>query len=79
MAIIIYHSERGEKSILVMYKENAFQFGTPVYIPRSAWSNGKQGDTMEIPAMELVPLVGENGEERTAKDGSVLLQFGGVK
>lgn len=80
MAQITYHSERGEKSALVMYKENPFQFGgQPVYIPRSAWNGAKQGDTMDVPAMHLVPMTDEEGNARTSKDGAVLMQFGGTK
>ena len=80
MALITFHSERSDKSSLVMYKGSEFEFsGTPVYIPKMSWPNAKQGDVKEIPAMNLVPLTDKDGEERTAKNGSVLLQFGGVK
>ena len=81
MAQITYHSERGEKSALVMYKETAFQFaGVPVYIPRSSWSNAKAGDIQEIPAMTLVDIVDtDTGEVRVTKTGEPLKMFAGVK
>ena len=75
MATAKFHSLRGEKSALIMVKVNQFVFGgSPVYIPKEALpAKIKEGETFEIPdGFTLVPMVGEDGEERTAKDGSVL-------
>jgi hypothetical protein len=75
MAIAKFHSLRGEKSALILVKQNAFVFSaTPVYIPREALPEGIQsGDSFVIPdGFTLVDMVNEDGEVRTANDGQAL-------
>jgi hypothetical protein len=75
MALATYHSDRGEKSALIMLKANKFQFGsTPVYIPRVAVEGLKPGEEFEIPdGYRIVDLLDvETGEVRTTKTGESL-------
>lgn len=79
MAHAKFHSNRGEKSALILVKANAFVFGsTPVYIPRKAVPAGiNEGDSFEIPdGFKLAPMVdSDTGEVRTAKNGEELKQL----
>ena len=76
MAKAIFHSLRGEKSALLLIKENIFEFGagTPVYVPRAAVSGLIEGAVIEIPSgYTIVDMVDtDTGEVRVAKDGSPL-------
>lgn len=79
MAKATFHSNRGEKSSLILVKPNAFVFSAePAYVPREAIPAGvKEGDTFEIPdGFKLVDIVDhETGEVRTTKDGMPLKQL----
>jgi hypothetical protein len=75
MALATYHSDRGEKSALIMLKANKFQFSpTPVYIPRKAVEGLELGAEFNIPdGYKVVDIIdSETGEIRTAKNGSPL-------
>ena len=75
MATAIFHSLRGEKSALLLIKENPFVFSaTPVYVPRTAVKDFNPGDTIEVPGgYTIVDMVDtESGEVRTSSDGSAL-------
>ena len=74
MAIATFHSERGEKSALILVKANAFVFSaTPVYIPRAAVEGMKKGDIIEIPdGYSLVDMLDEDGNARTTESGEHL-------
>ena len=75
MALAKLHSFRGEKSALILVKENPFVFSaTPVYVPKSAVVDKQPDDEFEIPdGFKLVDMVDtETGEVRVAKDGSPL-------
>ena len=75
MSQATYHSDRGEKSALLLIKANKFEFGfKPAYVPRDAVSEHEVGDTFSIPGgYKLVPFVdGETGEVRTTKNGEPL-------
>ena len=75
MAKAKFHSNRGEKSALILVKENAFVFSaTPVYVPRSAVEGLKEGEEFDLPdGYKIVDMVDtETGEIRTASDGSPL-------
>jgi hypothetical protein len=78
MAHATFHSNRGEKSALILVKANAFVFApSPCYVPRAAVAGMKEGDTFEIPdGYKLVDIVDSaTGAIRTAKDGSHLKQL----
>jgi pyruvate kinase len=79
MAIATFHSNRGEKSALILVKANAFVFSaTPVYVPRTALAEDiKKGDTFTLPdGYTLVDIVDiETGEVRTTKTGVALKQL----
>ena len=86
MAIAKFHSPRGEKSALILVKANQFIFGwTPVYVPRAPFEDSEgnilekysqEDHTFQIPdGFKLVPIVDENGEVRTTKDGVELKQL----
>ncbi len=70
-----YHSNRGEKSALLLIDLDPFTFGlTPVYVPRTAVANHEVGDEFEMPDhYGLTPLTGEDGEPRTTKTGETLM------
>jgi len=76
MAIAKFHSNRGEKSALILVKANQFTFGTdPVYIPREALPEGiAEGEEFEIPnGYKLVDFPDfKTGEPRTTEDGQHL-------
>lgn len=75
MAKAIFHSLRGEKSALLLLKENAFVYeATPVYVPASAVTDYSVGDVIDVPGgYTIVDMVdSDSGEVRTAKDGSPL-------
>jgi len=75
MATAVFHSLRGEKSALLLIKENPFVFSaTPVYVPKAAVSAFKPGDTIDVPnGYTIVDMIDtESGEVRTAADGSPL-------
>lgn len=74
MALAKYHSERGEKSALLLVKANKFQFvPSCAYVPREAVADHEVGDEFYIPdGYSLAPMVGEDGEVRTTKDGEPL-------
>ena len=71
MALATFHSNRGEKSALILVKANAFVFSaTPVYVPRTALAEDiKEGDTFTIPdGYTLVNMIDvETGDPRTTK------------
>jgi hypothetical protein len=77
MAIATFHSLRGEKSALLLVKKNKFEFSaTPVYVPASAVEGLSEGDTLELPdGFSVVPMVSEDGVERTTKTGEVLMML----
>ena len=74
MAQAIFHSLRGEKSALLLVKANPFVFSSsPVYVPKDAVAGLSQGDTIEIPdGYTLVPMLNQDGTERTTNDGTPL-------
>jgi|AntRauTorckE6833_2_1112554.scaffolds.fasta_scaffold31873_2 hypothetical protein len=75
MAIAKFHSNRGEKSALILVRPNEFVFSAePVYVPRTALRDDiKEGDDIDIPdGFKLVTMVGEDGENLTTKDGAEL-------
>ena len=76
MAIAKFHSNRGEKSALILVRANKFTFGTaPVYIPRAALPEGiAEGEEFDIPdGYELVDFPDfETGEPRKTEDGQNL-------
>lgn len=88
MAKATFHSLRGEKSVLIGIKPNEFQIGnTFAYVSRAGVLKaiGKTQEEAESLTWEdqivfdipdgytLVPITDENGDEKTAKDGSTLL------
>ena len=77
MAIAKYHSDRGEKSALILVKANQFVFGwSPVYVPRAAVQGMSEGQEFFIPdGYKLVPILGEDGTPRVTKDGELLHQL----
>lgn len=77
MAIATFHSLRGEKSALLLVKKNKYEFSaTPVYVPATAVEGLNEGDTLELPdGFNIVPMVGEDGVERTTKTGEVLMML----
>tara|TARA_R110000822_G_scaffold1079_2_gene4918 strand:- start:422 stop:664 length:243 start_codon:yes stop_codon:yes gene_type:complete len=77
MATATFHSNKGEKSALILVKKNPFVFETtPVYVPRQACADYNEGDTFEIPdGYTLVDMVGEDGVAYTTKDGSAILKM----
>ena len=79
MAIATFHSNRGEKSALILVRPNKFVFSAvPVYVPRAAMPvDIKQGDEIEIPdGYKLVDIIDvETGEVRTTQDGTPLKQL----
>lgn len=62
------------KSSLILVKANKFVMSwTPVYVPADACAGMAEDQEFNIPdGYTLVPLVSEDGEPRTAKDGSIL-------
>lgn len=74
MAFAKYHSDRGEKSALLLVKANKFVFAaTPVYVPREAVAGLKVGDSLEIPdGFKLIDMVDQDGVVRTTEDGQPL-------
>lgn len=78
MAKAKFHSNRGEKSALILVRENAFVFSaTPVYVPRASVEGMVEGQEFDIPdGFRCVDIIDvETGEVRTAKDGSPLKQL----
>lgn len=77
MAKAVFHSNRGEKSALILLKANEFVFSsTPVYVPRTAVAGLSEGDIIDIPdGYKLADIIGEDGEIRTTKDGVPLKQL----
>lgn len=75
-----FHSNRGEKSALILVKASAFVFSsTPVYVPRTACvlKDGTpmpEGHEFQLEAGYIIVdmIDTETGEVRTAKDGSPL-------
>lgn len=74
MATATFHSFRGEKSALILVRQNIFEFqGTPVYVPKEACVGMVEGQTFEIPeGFKIVTMVDENGEARKATNGDEL-------
>ena len=74
MALATFHSNRGEKSSLILIKANALVFNaTPVYVPRAATEGLKEGESFEIPdGFRIVDMVDENGESRKTESGEPL-------
>jgi len=75
MATAIFHSNRGDKSALILVKANAFVFqATPVYVPRTAIPAGtEEGASIDVPdGYTLVDMLDEDGTPRTTEDGKVL-------
>jgi len=75
MATAIFHSNRGDKSALILVKANAFVFqATPVYVPRTAIPPARnKGGTIEVPdGYTLVDMLNEDGTPRTTEDGITL-------
>lgn len=75
MAQATFHSLRGEKSALIMLKENAFVYNaTPVYVPKAAVEGKQPGDIIEVPdGYKLVDMIDiETGDVRVAKDNTPL-------
>lgn len=65
----IYHSDRGEKSALLLVRV-PFVFGqTPVYVPRVDVAGMEFGDEIELPSnLVIVDMVDhETGEVRTVE------------
>lgn len=77
MRILEFHSLRGEKSALMLIKDSFAFSSTPVYIPRTAVTDMKAGDTIPFPkGYKTAPIVDvETGEVRTAENGNALLQL----
>jgi hypothetical protein len=72
MALATYHSDRGEKSALIMVKANKFEFSPrPAYVSRKGVEGLEVGDSFQIPdGYKFVDIVdSETGEIRTTKDG----------
>jgi len=83
MATATFHSLRGEKSALILVKNNPLEFSSsPAYVPRSGvqFYSGKpakdmeQGEQFTIDdGFKLVDMVDpESGEVRTTKEGEPL-------
>ena len=80
MAKATFHSFRGEKSALILLKENAFVFSaTPVYVPKGAviallGETPEVGAELDVPdGYKLVDMVDpESGEVRTSESGATL-------
>lgn len=86
MAIARFHSFRGEKSALILVKENPFVFNsTAVYVPKEGipadvWEmkddepTAIEGNSFEIPeGFKVVDFVDpETGEVRKANNGETL-------
>lgn len=75
MATAIFHSNRGEKSALILVKANAFVFqATPCYVPREAIPAGtEEGASISIPdGYSFVDMLDEDGTVRTTNDGVAL-------
>ena len=77
MAIARFHSDRGEKSSLILVKANQFVFGwNCAYVPRAAVAGMEQGQEFHIPdGYKLVPILSEDGTPRVTKDGEPLHQL----
>ena len=70
-----YHSDRGDKSALLLVQSNKFSYEkTPVYVPRTAVEGLEYGEQVEIPDnCQIVEWVDfETGEVRTTEDGQSL-------
>lgn len=74
MALAKFHSNRGEKSALILVKANQFVFNwSPVYVPRAAVEGMTEGQEFQIPdGFRLVPITDEDGVIRTTKTGEQL-------
>ena len=74
MALATFHSFRGEKSALILLKENPFSFETiPVYVPKEPCIGMEKGHSFEIPdGYKLIPMVDSDGIPRASEDGSIL-------
>lgn len=75
MATAIFHSNRGEKSALILVKANAFVFqATPCYVPREAIPAGTvEGASISIPdGYSFVDMLDEDGTPRTTNEGVAL-------
>lgn len=72
-----YHSDRGEKSALLLVDLDPFTFGrTPVYVPREAVSGHEFGEEIDLPDnYDITEMRGEDGEVRTTKEGEPLKQL----
>ncbi len=79
MATAIFHSNRGDKSALILVKNHALELtATPCYVSRQGIPSGvEEGDSFDIPdGFSLIPMLGEDNETpRTTKNGEVLLQL----
>lgn len=71
-----FHSNRGDKSALILVKRSKYEFSaTPVYVPRASVEGKKEGDvftiTEEFELVDIVSLNEETGEmeTRTTNDG----------
>jgi len=78
MAIATFYriTESG-KSALILLRKNAFSFEqVPVYVPAKPCEGMEQGDEFEIPeGYTIVPMLNEDGTNRTTKDGSANLMM----
>lgn len=75
MDTAIYHSDRGEKSALLLVKANKFEFSAkPAYVPRTAVQGHEIGDEIQIPdGYEFKELIDvKTGEVLTTKNGEPL-------
>ena len=75
MAQVTFHSNRGEKSALVLLKPNAFQFASvPVYLARKPFEGATAGQVFDIPeGYRIIDLVDiETGEARKTETGENL-------
>ena len=75
MALAKFHSNRGEKSALILVRANKFSFESkPAYVPRAAVEGMVEGEEFEIPGgFQLVEWVDyETGEVRKTESGEPL-------
>ena len=72
-----YHSNRGEKSALLLIDIDPFTYGrTPVYVPRTAVEQYEIGEEIELPDhYKIRDMTDENGEVRTTQTGEPLKQL----
>ena len=74
MATAKFHSMK-EKTALILVKKNILELQAHcAYVPKEAIPEGiEPGESFEIPdGFQLVPMVGEDGNAYTTKNGDVL-------